>query len=402
MERFISKDDHQPTEAGWLVLGLLAAIVLAIIIRQLVKMHNRKKAVRFYRLRRIDKYMAKRKPIVYDEQITLSDFCERFRNYAANKLGLYYDIKLIRLFVAGLGTTRMTIIQGISGTGKTSLAYAFGKFVENDTVVIPVQPSWRDRSDLLGYYNEFSKRFTETELLAKVYEAGYSRDVYLTVLDEMNIARVEYYFAEFLSILEMPSPDEWKINVVSDVWPGDPKKFEQGTVRLPVNMWYVGTANNDDSTFGISDKVYDRAMIIDINAKAQPFDAPKTAPVRVSAEHLLKLFAAAAKTGSISEESTSKLEAVDKYLMDSLRISFGNRIMRQLNTFVPIFIQCGGTEDEAIDYIIAKKVLRKLEGQNLMFLQDELDGLIALLKRLYGANGMPECQACLRGMKRRG
>lgn len=398
MDKFISKDDHRPTETGWLVIGLTAAIMLAVVIRQLAKRRARRKAVRFYRLRRIDRIMAKRKEPIYDNDITLEELCRRFRDFAAGQLHLYYDIKLIRLFISGLGTTRMTVIQGISGTGKTSLAYAFGKFVHNDTVIIPVQPSWRDRSDLLGYYNEFSKRFTETELLAKVYEAGYSKDVYITVLDEMNIARVEYYFAEFLSVLEMPSPDEWKINVVSDVWPGDPKRFDHGTVLLPANMWYIGTANNDDSTFGISDKVYDRAMIIDIDTKAQPFDAPETQPVRLSAAHLLALFAGA--NGAMSDESETKLAILDKFLMERLRIAFGNRVMRQFQRFIPIYIQCGGTEEEAIDYLIAKKVLRKLEGLNLLSVQGELDELAALLKQLYGADGMSECQAYLRILRR--
>ena len=84
---------------------------------------------------------------------------------------------MIRCFIASFAASRLIIMQGISGTGKTSLAYAFGKFVQNDACIIPVQPSWRERSDLLGYFNEFTKRFNETELLEKIYEAQYNRDI---------------------------------------------------------------------------------------------------------------------------------------------------------------------------------------------------------------------------------
>jgi 5-methylcytosine-specific restriction endonuclease McrBC GTP-binding regulatory subunit McrB len=110
----------------------------------------------------------------------------------------------------------------MSGTGKTSLAHAIGSFVDNSSTIIPVQPMWKERTDLVGYYNEFTRRFNETLLLTKMYEANYSKDIYVTVLDEMNIARVEYYFAEFLSLLELPNPEERYLDVVSDKWDNDP------------------------------------------------------------------------------------------------------------------------------------------------------------------------------------
>ena len=154
----------------------------------------------------------------YDSTVTLRGFCEDFRNYAASELGLYYSMDDIRRFVAGMAVSKILILQGMSGTGKTSLAHAFGEFVDNRSTVIPVQPMWKERTDLIGYYNEFTKRFNETVLLEKMYEANLSQDIYVTVLDEMNIARVEYYFAEFLSLLELPNPEERYLTVVSDVW----------------------------------------------------------------------------------------------------------------------------------------------------------------------------------------
>ena len=229
-------------------------------------------ASRFYMLTKIDKKMESYVPPKYDDDISLEEFCIEFRKFSAGKLHLYYDIEDIRRFVASLAVTKLIILQGMSGTGKTSLAYAFGEFVDNEAVVIPIQPMWKERTDLIGYYNEFTKKFNETTMLCTLYEANLNNDLYALVLDEMNIARIEYYFAEFLSLLELPNPEGRNLDVVSDKWKNDPKLLKNGKLRLPVNMWFIGTANNDDSTFAISDKVYDRAMVMNLDKKAKPFE----------------------------------------------------------------------------------------------------------------------------------
>ncbi|MBE5818738.1 MAG: hypothetical protein E7312_06740, partial [Clostridiales bacterium] len=243
-----------------------------------VKPQNEQTAQRFCMLNEIDSNAAAYSRRSYEGSLTLSTLCDDFRNFAASRLSLYYSIDDIRKLVAGLAVSKLIIIQGISGTGKTSLAHAFGSFVDNPSTIIPVQPMWKERTDLLGYYNEFTKRFNESQLLIKMYEANYSNDIYVTVLDEMNIARVEYYFAEFLSLLELPNSSQRYVNVVSDRWSTDPKQLVDGRIKLPDNMWFIGTANNDDSTFAISDKVYDRAMIIALDSKNEEFSAPPTAP----------------------------------------------------------------------------------------------------------------------------
>ena len=177
---------------------------------------------RFYKLTQVDLAMKDYVQHDFDNDITLPEFCERFRNFACSRLGLFYEIDTLRLFISGFAAARLIILQGISGTGKTSLPYAFGKFIQNDVTIASVQPSWRDRTELFGYFNEFTKRFNETEVLKKMYEARFMDDVSVIILDEMNIARVEYYFAELLSILEMPSRDEWVVSLVPTVWPTDP------------------------------------------------------------------------------------------------------------------------------------------------------------------------------------
>ena len=336
----------------------------------------------------------------YDTSVTLEKFCEDFRSFAAYKLKLYYEMDDIRRFVAGMAVSKILILQGMSGTGKTSLAHAFGEFVDNRSTVIPVQPMWKERTDLVGYYNEFTKRFNETILLEKMYEAGYSKDMYVTVLDEMNIARVEYYFAEFLSLLELPNPEERYLTVVSDTWESDPARLKDGRIKLPVNMWFIGTANNDDSTFAISDKVYDRAMVLDLDRKSERFTAPPTKSIPMSAEHFSRMAEEATKTYAVSSRNRKRLQLLDEYMIEHFHITFGNRIMKQIHTYIPVFIACGGDELVALDDILAKKVIRKLETQNPIYLRGAADGLLSYLDDLFGPEHMTACRDAIARLKR--
>jgi len=358
------------------------------------------RAPRFCMLCRIDENRAQYSEKVFDDDISLKRFCDNFRNYAASELKLYYEISDIRRFIAGLAVSPIIILQGMSGTGKTSLAHAMGSFLENQSTVIPVQPMWKERTDLLGYYNEFTKRFNETLLLEKMYEANYSEDIYITVLDEMNIARVEYYFAEFLSLLELPNPDERYIDVVSDMWENDPVQLRDGRVKVPVNMWFIGTANNDDSTFAISDKVYDRAMILNLDTKAERFIAPRTKPIHMSAKKFRELAAEAKREYSVTKRNMKRLEELDAYLIEHFHITFGNRIMNQIQSYIPVYVSCGGEELEALDDILAKKIIRKLETQNPVYLRSAAEGLCTYLDELFGTDGMPLCKAAIHRLER--
>lgn len=351
---------------------------------------------RFYMLTEIDKVYENFEHPEYNNEISLKEFCEEFRNYSANKLKLYYDIEDIRRFIGALAVTKLIILQGMSGTGKTSLAYAFGEFLDNKTVVVPIQPMWKERTDLIGYYNEFTKKFNETTLLYKMYEANYSKDIYITVLDEMNIARVEYYFAEFLSLLELPNPEGRNLDVVSDKWENDPKLLNKGKLRLPINMWFVGTANNDDSTFSISDKVYDRAMVLNLDKKAKVFEAPKTKELKLSAEYLQEQFVKAQKEFDISDRNLRRIKKLDEYMIQTFHITFGNRIMKQIRSYVPVLVACGGTELEALDDILSRKVFRKLESKNPVYVRQAAEGVCAYLDELFGVDKMPLCKEAIR------
>ena len=355
---------------------------------------------RFFKLAEVDAYYKSHTAPETTKDFDLISLCENYRNFACSRMNLYYDIKTIRIFIAGMASTRLIILQGISGTGKTSLPYSWGKFMEHDTTIASVQPSWRDKTELFGYFNEFSKKFNETEVLKKMYESSYTDDVNIVVLDEMNIARVEYYFAEMLSVLEMPNPDEWKLNLVPNVWPDDPERLVDGDLKIPKNMWYVGTANNDDSTFAISDKVYDRAQPINLDAKGVAFDAPDTPPMRISYARLDELFEEAKAKYPISDEMLENISKLDIYVIEKMRLAFGNRIIKQLKDFVPVYVACGGTEVDGIDYVLATKVFRKFESLNLSFIRDEIDGLIKYLDKTFGRENMQESKAYLNRLKK--
>ena len=356
---------------------------------------------RFFRLTSVDNfYKTVYKPPVYDDNITLEEFCDRWRLFAASRLRLYYDISIMRYFVASMGASRMMILQGISGTGKTSLPYSFGKYVQFDSTIAAVQPAWRDRTELFGYFNEFTKMFNETDFLRAVYEANFFKDPHIVVLDEMNIARVEYYFAEMLSVLEMPRPEEWLVDIVTTTWDNDPCLINGGKIHINDNTWFIGTINNDDSTFAVADKVYDRAIPIDLDSKAAAFTCEDTPPVYVRAQHLTDLFNEAKKQYPVSQEMLEKLNDMDAYLIKHFRLAFGNRIMKQLRDFVPCFVACGGTEIDAIDFIVAKKILRKFESLNMGFIKDELHKFVLYLDKSFGKANMQICKEYLARMQK--
>ena len=356
---------------------------------------------RFFRLTAVDNYYKTEYVApVFNNEITLEEFCKQFRRYAASQLKLYYELDMMRYFIAALGTSRIIILQGISGTGKTSLPYAFGKFVQRDTTVVSVQPSWRERTELYGYFNEFTKKYSETEFLKAIYEGNFYRDPHLIILDEMNIARVEYYFAEMLSIMELPRQEERKVDVVTAMWDNDPCLIHGGNVQISDNIWFIGTINNDDSTFAVADKVYDRAIPIDLDSRADAFECEMTDPIYVSTDHLNKLFAQAKEDYPISQEMLDKLEVLNAYLIKNFRLAFGNRIMKQIRDYVPCFIACGGTELQAVDFIVAKKVLRKFESLSLGFMKDELTKFSAYLDKLFGKNTMVICKDYVNQLKK--
>jgi hypothetical protein len=319
----------------------------------------------------------------------------RFQSYLCHRK-LYYPIDLIRSWIAGFAASRLILLEGLSGTGKSTLPRMFLEFVGGKAYFFPVQATWRDRSDIVGYYSDFTGQFKETELLKHLYEASYiPQAVNIMVLDEMNISRVEYYFADFLSIFEYP-PADWLVPLMQ-VKIGDvtPKYIENGQVRIPVNTWFIGTVNVDDSTFTITDKVYDRAIVIDFKEINLPFttDYPHD-PYPLTIDEFSHCINEALNRpeNCLTDKEQKKFLALTDFVGDTFDIRFGNRIMNQINRFVPVFVALGGTKEGALDIMFARKILRKLDGHFESYIKDGLVKLSRYLNAEYGKHVFKESE----------
>lgn len=330
------------------------------------------------------------------KEADLNSFINYIVTYARNShLHLSYSKEDVAAFVAGLGITRLSILQGMSGTGKTSLPKIFMEAINGNCEIIEVESSWKDKNELLGYYNEFSEKYTPKKFTQALYKAALNKEVpTFIVLDEMNLSRVEYYFSDFLSLMENEE-DKRVIQLVNvklshqkDGVIYDYKALRNGTtLNVPSNVWFIGTANRDESTFVISDKVYDRAHTMNFNkraAKVRNF-GEELKPVFYSYEMLKKMLDEALTTGNFDAEDNPLISKVEAILAP-YNISFGNRILKQIEGFVNIYVACFNDEsliDEAVETILLSKVVSKLETKVI----EDKDGLISEFEEL----GLSRC-----------
>lgn len=295
-----------------------------------------------------------------------------------SRLHLSYTPADIAAFIAGLGATRLTILQGMSGTGKTSLPKIFTEAVLGSCEIVEVESSWRDKNELLGYYNEFSRVYTPKKFTQALYKARLNPErLTFIVLDEMNLSRIEYYFSDFLSLMENEEHKrEIKLLNVGLFRRAEGKSspyfglVDGHTVKIPANVWFIGTANRDESTFEISDKVYDRAHTMNFNKRA-----PKVTLLRdpippryLSVGELVRLFEEAKASVRFDIETSAVIGQVEE-LLAPYNISFGNRIANQIETFVRIYAACFTPTDaivhEAVETILLSKVVSKLEFKSI-------------------------------------
>lgn len=340
---------------------------------------------------------------VQSDSVTLPELAEGFRNYLAKNLKLYFDIDTIRFFISGFGASHLEILEGLSGTGKSSLPRYFCEYVGGKVLFMPVQATWRDKSSILGFFNEFSQTYSETEFLINLYESNFGTDeINMYVLDEMNISRVEYYFADLLSVLEYPVKD-WKIkimNVPHTFVP--PIKLEDGYVKIPENSYFVGTANRDDSTFTITDKVYDRAITINFETHNEPFTVTEDVKsIKLSGSYLKGLYdEAKASSKGLGTEDNAKLRKVLDFVYSKFDLTIGNRILNQIAEVVPVFVAAGGKKEDAIDFMLCKKLFAKLEGRFEDYVKSALNETLDVLADVYGAGVLFRSEAVIKKIER--
>jgi len=344
--------------------------------------------------------------LIAKEAINLREFAKDLRYRIAqlpsneSKKHLYYSDRDIRTFLGGIAMSKLHILQGISGTGKTSLPIAFarslGRQGRKNFKVIEVQAGWRDRQDLIGYFHSFEGRFYETEFLTALYEAQcpeFQDQIYIIILDEMNLSRPEQYFAEFLSKLEQEQP---YLTLSTDLNRPVPARFQnRNTLVIPPNVWFVGTANQDETTLEFADKTYDRAHIMELERNHPNFALDHTPLPRhpISYKALMTAFEDSQENYADKADRAFQFfkDGLEDLLRERFKVSWGNRLQRQMNHFIPVVIASGGSLTEATDHILATKILRKIRDRHdiqAVDLQELKDTIEALWSDLD--SGKPE------------
>lgn len=319
---------------------------------------------------------------------------------------LSYTPQQIKSFIAGLSASRLAILQGLSGTGKTSLPKIFMEAIDGECKLVAIESSWRDKNELLGYYNQFNKKYTPKIFTQHLYLASLNPEIpYFIVLDEMNLSRIEYYFSDFLSLMEEREEDRNIKLYDVQLFPSIDERTKYLSLRdghtldIPTNVWFIGTANRDESTFEISDKVYDRAQTMNFRKRATKAIINGDAEVNqkfVTAEQLQELFEKA-QSIEFNAETYPEIAKVEE-LLRPYKITFGNRVLKQMETFVKTYVACSKNNEtelaknihEAVDAILYSKVVCKLEYKQLV----ELDQLIEEFDELK----LPQCVDFLKGL----
>jgi hypothetical protein len=313
---------------------------------------------------------------------------------------LYFGLDDLRIFLGGMAMSRLHILEGVSGTGKTSLPIAVAQALGGGYAKIEVQAGWRDNRDLLGYYNDFEKHFREHEFTRSLYEALTPRHrsgLYFVVLDEMNLSKPEQYFADYLSLLEdregadrSTTPSVMLNDQSIAPLPANMREPNRGGVELPLgdNVWFIGTANHDETTASFAPKTQSRAHMMELPKKLPDSSEITSDPESykqfgktLSYEALLKQFDEA----SIEHQSAaSEAEGFFRSILDLLEdfddeLSWGPRINRQIGRFVPTVVATGGSVGLAVDHLLYTKLTRRLRDS---FSPDMRNGRKELLKKI--------------------
>lgn len=328
-------------------------------------------------------------------QITLKKLISHIDSYIKSK-GFYYRLEEVTNLILSLKTKPFVILFGISGTGKTMIvrwfAEALGANEENGQfTIIPVRPDWSDGSDLLGY-TDIKGDFKEGPLTKVIKEANLNSDKpYIVLLDEMNLARVEYYFSDILSVMESRSfNDDGKIETSTIL----KKEVAGENIYLPANLYIIGTVNMDETTHPFSKKVLDRANTIEFNRVQLDYldflqEIEAIEPVSVKQEvleskyiHLKDIYE---DNPDIVHQVTQELEKVNKVLK-KLQAHVGYRVRDEICMYIAYSEENQVMKfDQAMDHCLLQKILPRISGSDSR-VKDVLDDLLNICAPPFDLN----------------
>lgn len=318
---------------------------------------------------------------------TLTSYVQQWMAFKSDK-PFYYDLNTIRIFLAGLHMSPISILQGISGTGKTSLPREFAKALLSDSNYVgldsdnqnkapyricAVQSGWRDNMDLMGYYNSFEHKYKETDFFKALYVANqpkYTNTLFLIILDEMNLSRPEHYFADFLSLLEQ-SPSERYISLTNTPKEVLPELVVGGKLKIPENVRFIGTANHDETTLEFAPKTYDRSNLMEMpkNHPDKKLFKEIDEEFNVRYDWLYKEFEKAEKGNKEAFKRFHDFINSDdmKFLLLEKGIGVGNRLEYQAEKFIGVFVESGNEKEKdtaiATDHLITSRLFRTLKNR---------------------------------------
>ncbi len=325
--------------------------------------------------------------------------------------GLHYPKRVLHAFHAALKTADMSplvVLAGISGTGKSLLPKRYSESMGIHMVSLAVQPRWDSPQDLFGFFNHLEGRYKATELArAMVQFERYNRPAWklpdnwnharddrmlLVLLDEMNLARVEYYFSEFLSKLETRRSI---LNTEADARSRDPVEIALDTgslregehnIRLYPgrNLLFTGTMNEDESTQSLSDKVLDRACVLRFGRPAKMASVQTPTPLPAEKDGLAYDTWRAWCEPDLSSSDVKKVEAWIGELnnaMEQVGKPFAHRVHQAILSYAGNYPREANRVQLAMADQIEQRIMPKLRGLELEGNQEALDAIKKVIKQ---------------------
>ena len=303
----------------------------------------------------------------YYKKIIPVDTINHIENYIKNQ-GYNYTYNQLSNLYLSLKTKPFTILAGISGTGKSKIIRLFADSINADYALISIRPDWNDATELLGYKN-LDDKFIKGQLTKTILKAQKNKNKpHLICLDEMNLARVEYYLSDYLSIIES------RKKVGQEIITDDIVQFEENNetinLHIPDNIYIIGTVNMDDSTFQFSRKVLDRANTIefsDVDLDNLFFENnEEVESLNVSNNFLKTTYL---KTMDIEEEYREYAKEINKKIIEINEIlkksqkQFAYRVRDEILFYLVENKKSNLLhEDIAFDYQIMQKILPAITG----------------------------------------